>query len=120
MTTTSYLIISRTSPYANQQTRAALDLAFTAAAFEQEVNFVFMSEGVLQLLENQDTEASQLKNIGKMIPALKIYDVNNVYVHQPSLSSAGLDLAQLPEEFELLDDPKLGELMAAADHVMVF
>ena len=116
----SYLFISRCSPYAGHQARAALDLAFTAAAFEQKVSVVFIGDGVLQLLDRQDTEASQLKNIGKMIPALKHYDVKNVYIHQPSLARAGLKQTELPNEFELLDDEKLGRLVAITDQVMVF
>ncbi|MFT5321877.1 MAG: tRNA 2-thiouridine synthesizing protein C [Pseudohongiellaceae bacterium] len=116
----SYLFISRCSPYAGQQARAALDLAFTAAAFEQKVSFVFIDDGVLQLLDRQDTQASQLKNIGKMIPALKHYDVENIYIHQPSLARAGLKQIDLPNEFKLLDDEKLGKLVATTDQVMVF
>ena len=119
-TANSYLFISRSTPYGSQQARAALDLAFTAAAFEQAVSFVFMDAGVLQLLNGQDTETSQLKNIGKMIPALKLYDVKNVYIHQSSLVRTGLKQAQLPNQFELLDDIKLGDLVADADQVMVF
>lgn len=119
-TINSYLIIARSSPYANQQARAALDIAFTAAAFEQEVSFVFMDDGVLQLLDEQDTSASLLKNVGKMIPALKLYDVKTVYAHEPSLGAVNLSPAQLSEDIEVLGNDKLKSLIAQADQVLVF
>ena len=55
-----------------------------------------------------------------MIPALKHYDVKNVYIHQPSLTRAGLKQTELPKEFELVDDEKLCKLVAITDQVMVF
>ena len=119
-TVSSYLILARSSPYANQQARAALDIAFTAAAFEQEVSFVFMDDGVLQLLDQQDTHSSLVKNIGKMIPALKLYDVKSVYAHEPSLITADLPRTQLSEDVELVDNEELKNLIAQADQVLIF
>jgi tRNA 2-thiouridine synthesizing protein C len=116
----SYLILSCSSPYGGSQARAALDVALTAAAFEQDVKIVFMDEGVLQLLTDQDTETSGLKSVGKMIPALSLYAVNKVYVHKETLGIMGLNPDRLMNGVELIDNAELGNLMASSDQVMVF
>jgi tRNA 2-thiouridine synthesizing protein C len=116
----SYLILTRSSPYGSHKPKAALDMALTAAAFEQEVSIVFLDDGVLQLLPNQDTESSSLKNISKMISALKIYEVKHVYVHIPSAEKTGLDLSEAPNDVETITDESLQDLVSSSNHIMVF
>ena len=117
---TSYLIISRSTPHSSPLSRAALDLAFTAAAFEQEISFVFLNNGVLQLMDDQNTVASNIKNVAKIISALKVYEIKNVYVHQESINQVGLEDQSLVDEFELISNEKLKRLITTVDQVMVF
>ena len=116
----SYLILARSSPYGSNMPKAALDIALTAAAFEQEVAVVFLDDGVLQLLPNQDTESSGLKNGSKMISALKVYEVQHVYIHLPSAEKSELDLSQVPDEIDAITDELLQDLVIKSGHVMVF
>jgi tRNA 2-thiouridine synthesizing protein C len=116
----SYLILTRSSPYGSHKPKAALDMALTAAAFEQEVSVVFLDDGVLQLLPNQDTESSNLKNISKLISALKIYEVKHVYIHISSAEKTAYDLSETPVDVETITDESLQELVNSSDHVMVF
>ncbi len=116
----SYLIIARSSPYGSHQARAALDLALTAAAFEQKVSIVFMDAGVMQLLKGQQTDAGEMKNIGKIITALKLYEVNRVMVHQESVDKHDLDPAGFVEAVEVVTSDDIKRLIAGADQVMVF
>jgi len=116
----SYLILARSSPYGSNMPKAALDIALTAAAFEQEVAVVFLDNGVLQLLPNQDTKSSGLKNGSKMISALKIYEVQHVYIHLPSAEKSGLNLSEVPDVIEPITDELLQDLVSKSDHVMVF
>ena len=115
----SWVILFRTTPYGNHLSRAAIDVALTAAAFEQRVSCVFMDDGVLQLLEGQDTDSGGQKNIGRMIPALELYDVEAVYHHAASARQYGLTADQLPAS-EAIDDAALKALVRQADQVMVF
>lgn len=118
--TESFLIIATTSPYGSHQPRAALDMALTAAAFEQDVSIVFMDAAVLQLLKGQSTASGTLKNVGKMIPALTLYEVKSVYVHQPSATHYDLSDLDYVEDMEAIDDSRLKTLVEMSDHVMVF
>lgn len=116
----SYLVISTRPPYGTPHARAAIDLALTAAAFEQEVTLVFLGEGVLQLLDAQDCEASGVKNVGKMIPALRLFDVRRVCFHRPSATGRNLDESRFTGAPEVIDDDELGNLVKSARQVMVF
>jgi len=116
----SYLIIARSSPYGSQQARAALDIALTAAAFEQTVSIVFMDAGLMQLLKGQQADAADMKNIGKIITALKLYEVNRILVHQESVDKHNLDPAEFVEAVEVVTGDEIKGLIAAADQVMVF
>jgi len=120
MSTSHYLIISGAGPYSGFLPRAALDMALTAAAFEQRVSIVFIGDGVRQLLKNQDTSAQEMKNIGKMIPALEMYEVNQVCLHKPSALAANIHDEVLIDNIEKIDDSALKQMISGADHVMVF
>jgi tRNA 2-thiouridine synthesizing protein C len=118
MTKQTFLILVRATPYGSHLPRAAIDVALTAAAFEQKVVFVFIDEGVLLLADDQETDQSGLKNIGKMIPALGLYDVETVYVHVQSAQRFNVE--DFPQEFQSIDDASLRSLVKDADQVLVF
>lgn len=120
MASKSFLIIATSSPYGSHQPRAALDMALTAAAFEQEVSVVFLDAGVLQVIKAQTTAPNILKNIGKLIPALALYEVESVYVHQPSANRYNLGADDYVDTVEAIDDAGLKILADQSDHVMVF
>jgi tRNA 2-thiouridine synthesizing protein C len=120
MSSQHYLIISTAAPYSGVKPRAALDMALTAAAFEQEVTIVFRDEAVRQLLSGQETDNSGLKNIGKMIPALEMYEVKRICVHAPSLFLQGMNDEYLLDGIEHVSDADLKSLVESADQVMVF
>lgn len=115
-----YLIISTAAPYSGVKPRAALDMALTAAAFEQEVTIVFRDEAVRQLLNGQVTDNSGLKNIGKMISGLKMYDVKRICIHTPSLSLENINNEHLLDGIDTVSDADLKSLVASADQVMVY
>ena len=46
--------ISRHAPYGNNKAKLVMDAALAAAVFEQQVNFLFMDDGVFQLVQNQN------------------------------------------------------------------
>jgi tRNA 2-thiouridine synthesizing protein C len=114
------LVLSSSAPYASQSARAAMDVALTAAAFEKVVRMVFVDAGVLQLQPGQESVHDGPKNVGKMIPALALYEVQNVYLHEDSARRFGINPATVPVTVTTIDDAKLSELVNHADQVLVF
>lgn len=116
----SLLILSSNAPYAGQSARAALDVALTAAAFEQVVRMVFVDAGVLQLLPEQDNRKDGPKSVGKMIPALALYEVQEVFFHEDSARRFSIDVSAMPDSVTGINDAALSEMVQKADQVMVF
>jgi tRNA 2-thiouridine synthesizing protein C len=100
--------------------RASLDAALALAAFDQQVEVLFLGDGVLQLLPGQESEAVGVKNIGKLLASLPLYEITSVYVDTEAAERYGLDLSLAPLPCEALDANGVRRLMAAADHLLGF
>jgi tRNA 2-thiouridine synthesizing protein C len=116
----SLLIVVRRSPYGSSLARASLDVALAAAAFEQPLNLLFMGDGVLQLMAEQDSQAIGVKNIGRLLASLPLYDIERVYVDGEAAAHYDIDLANAPVAAQALDGPGMRQLMVGCDHLLGF
>jgi len=114
------LVIIRHAPYGNSLARASLDTALAAAAFDQPVELLFLGEGVLQLIPDQDSAAIDVRNIGKLITSLPLYDIDAVHVDAQAAARYAIEVEQLPLEVRLLDATAVSQLMADCDHLVGF
>lgn len=90
MATKKFVYVNRKAPYGTVYALESLEVVLIAAAFEQEVQLIFMDDGVYQLTKGQSTEGIGMKNFSKTYAALGDYDVNQVYVCKDSLAERGL------------------------------
>ena len=111
--------ISRRAPYAEDYPRACLDMVMAAAVFEQDVSYLFLGDGVYQLLPEQQADAIRSKSLGAHLGALSLYGVEKLYVDGPALASRELDPEALAVPAEVLDQEALQELIADSDQVFV-
>ena len=116
----SLLVVIRHSPYGSSLAKAALDVALAAAAFEQSVKLLFLGDGVLQLLPDQDSHAAGAKNIGRQLASLPLYDIDTVYVDAEAAARYRIDLARTPVATHALQGAQIHELMASCDHLLGF
>jgi tRNA 2-thiouridine synthesizing protein C len=116
----SVLIIFRHSPYGSSLAGAALDAALASAAFEQPVDLLFMGDGVLQLQANQDSQRHGIRNVGKVLASLPLYDIERVYVDAEAAGRYRLDLTTAPLATESLEPADMHQLMVAYDHLLGF
>ena len=117
---TSVLILSRQCPYDGTLAQSAVDFSLAAAAFEQPVSLLLMGNGVLQLLNGQDTQGSSQKNIGKRLSSLPLYGIEKVYVDATSMARYDLQAEDLLLPVEILSDASLTALFSDHDHVVSF
>jgi tRNA 2-thiouridine synthesizing protein C len=87
--------ISRKAPYGQSYAKACLDMVLSASVFDQQVNYVFMDDGVYQLLKNQAPAGIHAKNLSAAFPALELYDIEQVFVDEASLLARGLSAEAL-------------------------
>ena len=103
--TKKFLYVNRKAPYGSIYAWESLEVVLVGAAFEQDVQLLFMDDGVFQLTRGQDTSASHMKNFSPTYSALGDYDVTKIYVDKESLAERGLTLDDLqPLSYEDEDD----------------
>jgi len=107
-----YLFVLRRAPNNGNHLQEMLDMILTTAAFDQSVSLLFMDDGVLQLRRGQNPEALGLKDTSAIFSVLEIYDVQELYVENESLSARGLNKDDLLLPVELLDRSEINALMS--------
>ena len=92
----SFLFIFSQAPHSNLSAKEGMDFAFSCAAFEQDVDALFIDDGIFQLLKHQDTKALQVKNHSAGIEAFSLYGINHCYYDANSLSIKPVPSARSP------------------------
>lgn len=109
--------ISRSAPYGNNRANLCLDMALASAVFEQGVNYVFLDDGVYQLLKGQDGAAIENKTLGNALETLALYGIENVYADQQSLKKRGIDKAELLPSMQFIDSDAVSKLIESSNTV---
>lgn len=84
------LFLSRSAPYGSQRPQLCLELALAAAVFDQSIQYVFMDDGVYQLVAGQQADVIQNKTLGLALETLDLYGIETVLVDSEALSMRGL------------------------------
>ena len=114
------LLVLRHSPYGSSLAKAAVDVALATAAFSQAVDLLFLGDGVLQLLPGQDSRALGMKNVGRQLASLPLYDINHVYVDAQAVTRYNMDLSRAPIETRALEQEEIHRLMVGYNHLLGF
>jgi len=94
-TVKKFLYVNRKAPYGTIYAWESLEVVLIGAAFEQDVNLLFMDDGVFQLTKGQDTNGADMKNFSPTYSALGDYEVTKIYIDKQSLEERGLTLDDL-------------------------
>ena len=96
-----------------------LDMVLASAVFDQQIQLLFMDDGVLQLLNGQQPEALPAKSLAANLSALPLFGVEQVFVDAVALQARGLSAADLILPVTPLDQAQMQALIAASDQVFV-
>lgn len=111
--------ISRRPPYGEEYPRACLDMVMAAAVFDQTVNYVFMDDGVYQLLAGQEPQQIRARDLSAHFGALSVYGVENVFADRQSLLERGLENARFVMPVDVVDNACLQRLISGSDQVFL-
>jgi tRNA 2-thiouridine synthesizing protein C len=111
-----FTIVSRHGPYGTDAPRQCFDLAIAAAVFDQRINYLFVGDGVLQLVKDQLPQSGR-KNLGAMLGSLEMYGIDSVYVDQSAMERFGLELSDLVIHCQPANADMLTECIQQADMV---
>ena len=113
----SITFISRNPPYGTESSQICLDLVLASSVYEQQVIYLFLDDGVYQLLKSQQSSAIGSKNIASSLTALELYGVEKVYVEGKSLQDRNLNVEDLILPVEILEPDALRTLIRDSDMV---
>lgn len=111
------LFINRKSPYAGSNAQEALDMAYALSAFEHKVSLVFMDDGVLQIIRDQDPADIGIKNFSPAFRAWQDYEIDQIYVEKESLKKLGIEKSDLLIEAEILEADQIGKIISEQDFI---
>ncbi len=114
----SMLFVLRQGPHQTPQAREAFDILLMASSFANKISLLFLSDGLFQLIKQQDTTLLAIQNFTSAYKALTLYDINNVYVAKDDLLARGLTEADLILATTLLDDIEISALIAQHDIIL--
>lgn len=114
----SVLLISRQAPWAGIGAAEAVDIALAAGAFDLPLSILFMDDGVLQLLEQQQPQVLEQKDLSANLQALPMFGIEQLYVAQQCLAERGLADSPLAMPAERVDDQAIQHLIRQYDYVM--
>ena len=114
------LVIQRTAPYGSSLAREGLDYVLTSAAYDQNIQMLFMADGVFQLVKAQDSSDIQLKSHLGAMEVLPLYDIEGLYVIQEDLTERNLTADQLGLSVKVISREDAHALIDQQDHVMGF
>lgn len=112
------LFVIRRGPYEDSLAREAIDALLGSAALGTQVLALFTGDGVLQWLPGQAPSKS-LKNVGAMLKALPLYDIEDVYIDGDALQRRGIDPTSLPPSVTVLDADHVRQLLSRPGQMLV-
>ncbi len=115
----TFTFISCCPPYGGNRPQLCLEAALAGAVFEQQVNYVFMDDGVFQLCPEQEAERIGAKALGRIMETLSLYGIEKVLVDAESLRRRGLDADGLVLPVRPVEAAAIAELIETSDCVFV-
>ncbi|MGL4936333.1 sulfurtransferase complex subunit TusC [Shewanella sp.] len=113
-------ILFRSAPHGTTKGREGLDLALLSASFEQEVSLLFVDEGILHLVKDQQPELIGAKDYIATFKALPLYDIDVVLICKQSLADYGLTPGLLTIPVTAVNDDSIAAHIKSVDEVIVF
>jgi len=112
------LFLLTSAPYASARALETLESVLVAGVFEQEVSVLFKGSGVYQLLKGQKGSAIGQRTVGKVLEALPEYEVERIFVCEPSMQRFGVEEADLCVSVQRLNEGQQRGLIAGQDAVV--
>jgi len=111
------IIISRSS-FSNSDFKEAVDLGLVCAAFDQEVNLIFVDSGITNLIKNQSAEKVDDKNQVDILKGLEFYDIDNIIIEQESLDLTRLETSHFINSVKIKTRAEINKLNQNANHLV--
>jgi tRNA 2-thiouridine synthesizing protein C len=115
----SLLFVLTSAPHGRINAQEGLDALLMGSAFA-DCSALFLGEGILQLINGQDTTGSHQKNFSRTFGALEDYGVNKIFCSETHLDAFGLATSDLVIEVTPLSNEQVCSLLSADNVILNF
>ncbi len=119
MATTTNIIIESPS-LSGANFKEGIDLGLVCAAFDQQVNLLFIDAGINNLITGQSAAKLNDRNHSDIIKGLEFYDIDNIYLEKESLDRSCLNIENLLPSVQLKTTAEINRLNRIANHLVIF
>ncbi len=120
MTPKNLLFVIRQTPYGPLPGKEIVDALLACSAYGQNISILFINDGVFHLSANQQAQLIKKSSVEKMLSALAIYDIDEIYACEESVALRNITLSGGPLSVTLLDRSKINTLMSKQDKLLSF
>ncbi|MBU2895587.1 sulfurtransferase complex subunit TusC [Vibrio hepatarius] len=110
----------RTAPHGIASGREGVDALLAASAYCDNVDVIFIGDGVYQLMAGQQADSILSKNYSPMFKLFELYDIEQVFVCVESLSERGILQADLVIDAKRLDVDGIKSQIHCSDKILSF
>ncbi|GAB55036.1 tRNA 2-thiouridine synthesizing protein C [Glaciecola punicea ACAM 611] len=116
-----YIVIQTTqAPYSTSDATDSLEAALAATNIGMQVVYIFVGDGVYQLLKAQQSTLISHKSIYKKLSALPMFDVELIFAQTSALTTYHISLNDISFAVSPISDAQLVQICAKATQVLVF
>ncbi|MCH2190974.1 MAG: sulfurtransferase complex subunit TusC [Gammaproteobacteria bacterium] len=114
------LYVFDSGPYSSSSGSETLEAVLVGTNFEQDISLLFINNGLFQIKQNQDTDASLMRPFYKTFNALEDFEISKVYACDLSMSARGIATEDLMIPVAVISSSQVCELLADQDRVFTF
>lgn len=108
-------------PHGNASGREGLDALLATSALTEDIDVFFLSDGVFQLLPNQQPQEILARNYISTFKILPLYDIENIYLCADSLKERGIsEQNEWVVDANIINATQIRDKISACDVVLKF
>lgn len=109
------------SPHGSSAGREGLDAVLAASAFNEDIGLFFISDGVFQLLPQQEPDKILARDYIATFGVLPLYDIDSCFICSDSLKERGLEEQwEWVVDVSRLNSQQIGRRLSGYDVVLTF
>lgn len=112
--------VFRTTPHSTASGREGIDALLAASAYCDDINVVFLGDGVYQLLKDQQTDSILSKDYAPMLKLFDLYDIESVYVCEQSMLERSVSSSDFVINVETTSSLKIKSILNRSKSVITF
>lgn len=114
------LFVIRHSSYGLFPGREILDAILAASAYGQNIQVLFMDEGIWQLKSDQQANLIAQKSVEKNLAAFEIYEIEDLFVCERSALERGISADNISVDAQWLNTASIRTLLSKQDQIVSF